>query len=282
VAAPVEVDGPPAGSRFRRRVTLRAGVAELWRTREVIASLVQREIRVRYSQAILGMSWALVAPLTLMLVFTVFFDRVADIDTRGVPYPLFTYTGLLPWTFFSTAVATGGISLINNVALLNKIYCPREVFPLASVCTAGVDTLAASVALVVLFAVFGEAPAATSFWLVPLVVVLALFTVAMTLVVAAVTVYLRDLRHALALILQLGLFATPVVYDLGAIPASVRPFYVAVNPVAAVIEGVRASMLRGDAPHAGYTLIAAGVSAVWLVVAYRLFKRLETGMADVA
>jgi ABC-2 type transport system permease protein/lipopolysaccharide transport system permease protein len=276
------VTGPPPELRYRRRLRPSVALRDLWRAREVVRSLVDRELRVRYAQAFLGLAWALLAPLTLMVVFTLFFNRVAKIDTGNVTYALFSYAGLLPWTFFASAVSTAGISLVQNVALLNKVYCPREVFPLASIVTSAVDSLCASAAFIVLFAVYGFMPKATAIWVPVLLLILVAFTTAVSLVVAAVTVYLRDLRHALALILQLGLFASPVLYRLETVPSDLRTLYVAANPIAAVIDGMRRTLLYGQAPDGRYTAIAAAVALVALAAAYALFKRLETGMADVA
>lgn len=275
-------DRPPAELRYRRPVDLVATVRELVGAREVVRSLVRRELRVRYSQAVLGLAWAVLAPLSLMVVFTVFVNRVAPIDSGDVPYALFAYVGLVPWTFFASAVSLGSMSLVGNVALLNKVYCPREVFPLASVLTASVDAVAASTVLVVLFAVYGRAPAATSYWLVVLLPLLLALGMAAALLVSIVTVYLRDVRHGVVLALQFALFATPVVYRLEEIPARFRLWYVVANPVAGVIEAIRGALLDGAAPNALLTGAAATAGLVGLLVALVIFKRMETGIADVA
>ncbi len=279
---PEPSDGPAAELRYRRPVDLVATVHELIGAREVVRSLVRRELRVRYSQAVLGLAWAVLAPLSLMVVFTVFVNRVAPIDSGGVPYALFAYVGLVPWTFFASAVTLGSMSLVGNVALLNKVYCPREVFPVASVLTASVDAVAASTVLVVLFAVYGEVPAATSYWLVVLLPLLLALGLAAALLVSIVTVYLRDVRHGVVLALQFALFATPVVYRLKEIPERFRLFYVIVNPVAGVIEAIRGALLDGDAPNAALTGAAAASGLVGLLLALVIFKKMETGIADVA
>ena len=123
---------PPSELLFRPKLRVLAAVREVWRGRELVRTLAERDFRVRYKQAVLGVAWAVLTPLALMVVFTVFFQRVAKVDTGGAPYALFAYLGLLPWTFFSTSVAQGGQSLVLNNQLLNKVYCPREVFPMAS------------------------------------------------------------------------------------------------------------------------------------------------------
>lgn len=274
-------DAPPPEIRFHRALRLGPALVALWRSRSIVVSLAQREIRSTYNQAVLGVAWALLAPFTLMVVFTVFFDRVGHIDTGGVPYPLFSYLGLLPWTFFSNSVSSSGTSLINN-PLLNKVYAPREVFPLAEVATAVVSLACASVALAVLFVVEAVVPSSTSYWVLVLLPIMFAFATAVALLVSSITVYLRDLRHALPLLMQLGLFLTPVLYSLQVIPSEWRGVYVAVNPLGGVIDGLRRCVLHGQAPNGWYTLIAAVSSAVWVLGAYLLFKRLETGFADVS
>lgn len=276
------LEEPPEHLRYRRALHFRAAMRELWADRVVVRSLAERELKARYSQTVLGFAWALLAPVTLMIVFSVFLRRVTAIDTQGVAYPIFSYVGLLPWTFFQGAVSTGGTSLISNTALLNKVYAPREVFPLASITTRVVDSACATLALFALFAIYTQAPQATSFWAIPLLLILFTFTTAVTLFVSAATVYLRDLRHALPLILQLGLFVSPIAYSVENVPERWRELYVGLNPIAAVIDGLRRSVLYGDAPNALYTSIAAGTSVVLLVGAYFAFKQMETGFADVA
>jgi ABC-type polysaccharide/polyol phosphate export permease len=273
---------PPAELRFRRRIGPLAAVRDVWRARELVRTLAERELRARYKQAFLGLAWALITPLALMLVFTLFFNRVAQVETGGAPYPLFSYLGLLPWTFFSTSVSQGGQSLIQNIPLLNKVYFPREVFPTASVAVAGLDSAVALVALGGLFAIYGFLPKATSLWVPVLLLIQVAFTLGVTYLVSAVVVYLRDLRHALPVLLQIGLFATPVAYGIDFIPQSLRTLYVIVNPLGAVIDGYRRTVLLGLGPDWGLTIPASISAVVVLVGGYLLFKRMETGFADVA
>lgn len=278
----LQLEGPPKELRFRRPLRLRTAVGEFWRARELVLALAERELRVRYKQAVLGFAWAVVTPLALMVAFTLFFNRVARVDTGGAPYPLFSYLGLIPWMFFSTSVSVGGQSLVTNVGLLNKVYCPREVFPTASVLVAGFDSAVTVGVLGVLFAVTGYAPRLTSLWVPVLLLVQVAFAVGVTLVVSAVVVYLRDLRHALPIVLQLGLFATPVAYGIEVVPPSLRAAYAAVNPLASVIEGYRRTVLLGLPPDWHLLWPGALTAAAVLVAGYVLFKRLEVGLADVA
>ena len=274
-------DLPPPELRFRRGLALGPAMRALWKSRHIVTNLGKRELRVRYSQAVLGFAWALLTPLVLMVVFSLFIQKVAKIDTHGIAYPIFSYTGLLAWTFFSGAVASAGSILVGN-PLLNKIYAPREVFALATIGTSAVDALAASIALVVLFVIYGEYPQLTAVWVPVLLAVLVAFTVGIGLIVSAATVYVRDLRHALPLLLQVGLFATPVVYGLDAIPKEYRAAYVFLNPVAMVIDGLRRTVLYGHPPNFTYLGLSSISALATLFFGYALFKRLETGFADVS
>lgn len=276
-------DAPPPELRYRRGLKFGTSLRALWTSRHIALNLGLRELRVRYSQAILGFAWALLTPFVLMVVFSVFLNRVAHVpvETHGIAYPVFSYTGLLAWTFFSSAVASAGTSLVSN-PLLNKVYAPREVFPIATIGTSGVDTFAASIALVVLFVVYQDWPQPTSVWAPVLLVVLFAFTTGLGLIFASLTVYVRDLRHALPLLLQVGLFVTPVVYGLNAIPSEWRAVYVFCNPVAMVIDGLRETVLYGESPNFTYLGLASLSSLITLVVGYGLFKQLETGFADVS
>lgn len=273
---------PPEELRFRRRLTYSAALRDLWHFRELVVTLAERELRARYKQAILGFAWAVLTPLIYMVVFTVFFQRVADIDTGDAPYALFSYVALVPWTFFSNSISLGGTSLIQNIPLLNKVYCPREVFPLASTCVAAIDAAVSLLILGLLFIVYRYPPALTSIWVPLLFAVQLAFTLGLALIMSSVLVYVRDLRHMIPILLQLGLFATPVAYGIEEIPASFRWLYALLNPLAPVIDGYRETVLFGRPPD--WTLLGLGAitATITLVGGYMLFKRLESGFADVA
>lgn len=273
---------PPPELRYKRVTRLGPSLRELWGARDLVATLAEREVRVRYKQSVLGMLWSVLTPVLLMVVFTLFFRKVADVDTGGAPYAIFSYLGLLPWTFFSSSVSTGGQSLVINSNLLNKIYCPREVFPISSLGVAAFDSLIATLILFVLFFVYGVTPAATTVWVPVLLLVQLAFTTGVTLVISACLVYFRDLRQALPMALQLGLFASPVAYGSEIVPDAYRTLYAVVNPLGPVIEGYRRTILYGQAPEWGFLWPAAISSTVVLLGGYLLFKRLETRFADVA
>jgi ABC-type polysaccharide/polyol phosphate export permease len=273
--------GPPPELRFHRRVRLVPTLRELWGARELVRALAERQLRARYKQALLGFAWALIPPLVFMVVLSVFVQRVVDVPTQGIPYPLFTYVALVPWTFFASAVASASVSILGSIDLINKVYSPREAFPLASILTAGVDALIGLGALVVLFAVYTFLPKATTVWVPVLVIVQLAFTVGISLLMSVLVVYLRDLRHALPIIIQLGLFATPIAYGMSQIPASLRMAYSALNPLGPVIDGYRRTILLGQPPEWPLLAVGAATSFALLIAAFLVFKRLETGLADV-
>jgi ABC-2 type transport system permease protein/lipopolysaccharide transport system permease protein len=195
---------------------------------------------------------------------------------------LFSYLGLLPWAFFATSLSLGGQSLVTNATLINKVHCPREVFPLASILVAAADTIVAVLALGALFLLLGFAPTAKSIWVPVLLLPLIGFTVGVTLLTSAMVVYLRDLRHVLPIVLQVGLFATPVAYGINVIPANVRGVYSTLNPLAPVIDSLRRTVLQGLQPDWSLLVPAAITSIVVLVGGFFVFKRVEVGFADVA
>jgi ABC-type polysaccharide/polyol phosphate export permease len=270
---------------FHRKVRLVAALKELWAFRELTATIAERDLRVRYKQAALGIAWAVIAPVAMTLAFTFVFHRFAKVNTGGAPPVLFYSLGLLPWTFFSGSLANGGLSLVSNNALLNKLYCPREVFPIAAIIDAAFDAVIAVVVIsALLFPVTGFAPKAQVYYVPLLLIVLVVFTLGVTLAVSAVVVYARDLSLVLPLAIQFGLFVTPIVYPSSSISSS-KVFlliYSAVNPLVPVIDGVRDTVLHGLAPDWASLGVGAASALLFLFGGFMLFKRLETGMADIA
>ena len=280
---PTPPDSPPPDLRYRRALAFRSSMRELAAARHIIGGLVIRQVRAQYSQQVLGLAWAVLAPLAQMVVFTFLLNRVSSstFATGGVPRPLFLYVGLTCWSFFSSSVTSAGSSLVGN-PLLNKVYAPREVFPLAQVSSSGVDALASAALLPLLFLAAHRWPSSTFYWAPLLILILVVFTVAVAIAVSAVTVYVRDLRSGLPLLMQLGLFLTPILYPVSKVPEQFRTITMLVNPIAGVVEGLRDCLFYGRAPDLQDTLVAAAASLVYLIGAFVLFKRLETGFADVS
>jgi ABC-2 type transport system permease protein/lipopolysaccharide transport system permease protein len=279
---PADDAGPPRELLFRRHLGIGTMVRELVGAKELVAALTERDFRARYKQTKVGVAWAVLTPVLLLGAFTILANTAAHFETDGVPYPLFASVALVPWTFFSNAVATGSVSITSNLSLINKVYCPREVFPLAAIGTATVDAGISFVLLVLLFIGYGRGPTAEAVWVPVLLTVQIAFTVGATLVLSSLVVYLRDLRQILPLALQFALFATPVAYSFDQIDPAWQPVASAVNPLAPIIEGYRHTVLLGTPPDWGLVGIAAAAAATWLAGGYLVFKRLETGFADVA
>jgi ABC-type polysaccharide/polyol phosphate export permease len=216
-----------------------------------------------------------------MVVMSLFVQRVADVQTDGIPYPLFSYVALIPWSFFSSSISQATGSLAGNTDLLNKVHFPREVFPVAGTATAGVDMVVALIPLGILFVAYSFLPKLTTVWVPLLLAVQVAFTLGVGLLMSALTVYVRDVRHALPLVIQFGLFATPIAYGMEQIPPSLRLPYSFLNPLAPVIDGYRRTVLLGEPPAWNLLLAGAITAFLLLAVAFFLFKRLEAGFADV-
>lgn len=254
---------------------------ELWRHRELLWLLTQREIKVRYKQSALGVAWAVLQPFSLMVVFTVFFSWFARMQSDGIPYPLFSYAALLPWTFFSTSLSFAIPSLIANSHIITKIYFPREVIPLASVLAAFLDFLIASAVFVALLAFYRVPPSWNLLYVAPIVAIQILFTVGVSLLLSAFTVLYRDVRHTLPLVIQIWMFVTPILYPASVVPERWRGWYFSLNPMAAIIDGYRRAVIQGGTPQLNYLLLAAAVSCMLVLAGYKYFKHLEREFADI-
>jgi lipopolysaccharide transport system permease protein len=258
----------------------RESFVELWRYREVLSAFVVRYLKIRYKQAAIGVGWALLQPIAAAGIFAVFLGHFAKVGGEGAPYAVFALTGMAAWTYFSNAATSGSESLVYHEILLRKVYFPREILPIAAVSAALVDLVPAIATLSVLAAVFGLYPGVT--WLaLPLPILLLVTTaVAVSLALSAINVYYRDVRYALPFLIQLGFFATPVVYSLQTLPDGWREGYAVLNPLATVIDSFRRIVLHSEWPQ--LWLIAAALAwALGLAAgSYVLFKRLERGFAD--
>ena len=256
-----------------------AAITELVRYRDLLLLWTLREVRVRYQQSVLGAAWAVLQPLTMMLVFTIVFSRLIRVDTDGIPYPIFVYSALVPWTYFTTAIAQGIPSLVNNMNLVTKIYFPREILPFASVGASMLDYLIAfSIFLGMM--VFYSVPVRPMMLLViPLLLLQILLMLGVTLIGGAVIVFFRDMRFVVPLMTQVWMYATPIIYPVSLVPEWFRPYYY-LNPMAGIIDGYRRVLLLGELPDAQGVAISAVVSLLLLVSGYLLFKRLEPLFAD--
>ena len=252
---------------------------DLWMYRELLFLLTWRDVQVRYKQTALGVVWALIQPLATMLIFTLFFGRLAGMPSEGIPYPLFAFAGLLPWTFFANAVTNSGNSLVGNANLITKVYFPRMIVPGAAVGAGLVDFAIGFGLLVVLMAYYGVVPGVQVLLLPVLVVQTTLLALGVGFWMSALNVKYRDIRHALPFLIQLWMFASPIIYPSSIVPAKWR-WLLALNPMTGILECFRSSLF--DRP---VDWLALGTSALITVsvltyAAYD-FRRVERTFADI-
>jgi ABC-type polysaccharide/polyol phosphate export permease len=275
---------PPSHLIYRHEARLKTSLRDLWASRDITYTLAERDIRAQYKQATLGLLWALIAPIAMLGIFILIFSRTKSLGVPpGVPYPIFAFIGILCWTFFSQSLGTGGTSLLVNHELMSKTQFPRECFPLETILVTAVNTVLAWIPLVLLFIFYRFMPHVQTLWVVPLMILIeVLFTIGLTLAVSALIIQMRDLAQVLPMIIQLGLFVTPVIWEFSIIPERWRIVYGFVNPLGPVIDDARRAMLQGLNPVPGPLLAAIAGTAFYLAVGYRLFKRYEVNFADIA
>jgi len=252
---------------------------EVWEYRELLAIFVWRDIKVRYRQTLLGVVWVVAQPLLTALIFTVLFNRMAKIDAGNVPYSLFIMVGLVPWSFFSAGVSASGNSLIGSSHLISKVYFPRVIVPAASVLSGFVD-MVVTVALVVVMTLVYRVGLGPQILFLPLAIaVAAVFAFGVGLWLSALNVEYRDVRVVIPFLLQLWMYATPVVYPLHVVPERYR-WIAAINPMTGIVETFRAAMLGGAVPWSalGYSV---AVTLMVLVSGAYYFRRMERLFADV-
>ena len=253
---------------------------ELWRYRDLFYFLVWRDIKTRYAQSILGVGWAVIQPLFTMIVFTIVFGNLAQISSDGVPYAIFSYTALVPWTYFSSALSAATSSLINASGMISKVYFPRLVIPLAPVLGKLVDFAIAMLILFALMLWFGFFPTIWTLTL-PLLILLMMLTAAgLGMWLTALAVQYRDINYAMGFVIQLLMYAAPVVYPASNVPAQYRLLY-GLNPMVGVIEGFRSALL-GTNPMPWDFLLVGTLTALVIAISGALyFRRMERVFADV-
>jgi lipopolysaccharide transport system permease protein len=261
-----------------RPFSLRLG--ELWQYRELLYFLVWRDVKVRYKQTVLGAAWAVIQPVTAMIIFSIIFGRFAKIPSNGLPYPVFVYAGLLAWLYFQQSLTQSSASIVGNAQLVTKVYFPRLVIPLASVASPVVDFGIALTVLLALMAWYGIVPgiellAAPAFLALALLVA---FGIGLWL--SALNVRYRDVPYALPFIAQVWLFATPVIYPTSLLPADWR-WLLSLNPMTGVIEGFRWSLLGTGKPSVVVVLVSLGSGLALLASGFAYFRTSERQFADV-
>ena len=255
------------------------GFRELWEYRELLYFLTLRDIKVRYKQTALGAAWAIIQPLFMMLVFSLFFGRLAKVPSDGIPYPVFTFCALLPWQLFAHALTESSNSLVANERLISKVYFPRLVVPIAAVLGGLVDFGVAFIILLLMMLYYGIVPG-IAVLLLPAFVVLAVLTaLAVGLWLSALNVKYRDVRYTINFLIQFWLFATPVAYPSSIVPERWRALY-GLNPMAGVVEGFRWALL-GKQPPGAMLAVSVGAVIVILIGGLYYFRRMEQEFADI-
>ncbi len=272
-AIPSVVIQPPRG-------WLELDFAEMWAYRELLYFFVWRDIKVRYKQTVIGAGWAILQPFATMVVFSLFFGKLAKLPPKGIPYPIFFYCALLPWTYFAGALAGATSTVVENQRLITKVYFPRILLPLASVISGLVDFAIAFLMLIAMALYYGMAPTAAAL-LLPAFLLLAILTaLAAGLWLSALNAIYRDVRYVMPFLVQFWMFASPVAYPSTLVPERWRWIY-GLNPMAGVIEGFRWAITgQGEAPG-GLIFVSAGGVIVLLVGGLIYFRRMESTVADV-
>lgn len=273
----VELPDKPVVVIEPRRNSLRLN--DLWQYRDLLYVLTLRDIKVRYKQTVLGVLWAIIQPLFLMIIFTLFFGRLAGIPSDGIPYTLFAYAGLVPWTFFSNSVTAAGNSLVGNSSLITKVYFPRMIIPISAVGAGLIDFAIAFVMLVILMIYYGIGFSPNILMLPVLVLLTAILAAGFGMWMSAINVKYRDIRYALPFIIQVWMFATPIIYPSSLIPGKWR-WLSLINPLAGLIEGFRAAIFGKPFDFIGFG-VSAFVILAFTVYSTYAFHKMERNFADI-
>lgn len=306
-------DEPPQDILYNHKARLLDSARTLWAHREIIFTLAERDFRAQYKQATLGVLWAVLTPVLTLIIFVIIFSRVKSFGSEGLPYALFSFVGILCWNFFSTSLGNGGNALLTNKALLAKTQFPRECFTLETMLVQALNTVLSWTPLAIMFVIFGRAPRLTTLWVPLFMVVEIAFAAGVALFISSVVIQMRDLVQLLPIITSLGLFLTPVIWPFSKIPTdfhiaggkhvhavfanghvvhaahwvggitiNLQLVYGFFNPLGPVIDNARRTMLLGQSPD--WSVMAAAVlgAGLYLVLGYKIFKRLEVNFADIA
>jgi lipopolysaccharide transport system permease protein len=253
---------------------------ELWEYRELLFFFAWRDIKVRYRQTVMGVLWAIIQPILTMVIFSLFFGRLANIPSDGLPYPVFSFAALVPWTFFANALTQASNSLVLSGNMLKKIYFPRLALPIATVLAGVIDFALAFVVLLCIMLYYGLVPTVNIIWL-PFFALLALITsIGVSLWLSAMNVQFRDVRYTIPFITQAWLFVTPIAYPSSLLPESLRIIY-GLNPMAGVVEGFRWALLGTDTAPGPMLIVSSVVALILLISGAFYFRRMENTFADV-
>lgn len=253
---------------------------DLWEYRELLYFLTWRDIKVRYKQTLLGAAWAIIQPFFTMVIFSIFFGKLAGVSSGNIPYPIFSYAALVPWTFFANGLTQSTTSLVGSANLIQKVYFPRLVIPISAVLSGTIDFFLAFIVLIGMMAFYGIVPTSAIVWL-PLLLLLALVTaLGAGLWLTAMNVQFRDIRYVVPFLVQAWLFASPVAYSSSMLKQPWRTLY-GINPMAGVIEGFRWALLGTNTHPGSMVFISALIAVALLISGAYYFRRMEKTFADV-
>ncbi len=250
-----------------------------WRRRDLLWHMTVRHLRGQYKQSVLGYAWAFVNPASQMVIMSFVFSTIIRVDSGGVPYPLFLFVGLIPWIFFSSALASATDSVVNASSLVTKVYFPREVLPTAAVFTKLVDLGFSLVILAALMVYYSDAPASTSWWFPLLFAIHMVFLLGLSYPLAALNLFFHDVRFLVGVALTLWFYMTPIIYPVDMVPERYRILF-DINPNSLLVNAYRRVVLMDLSPGADRLLLGLAIALVTFIIGYYLFKRMESGFAD--
>lgn len=257
------------------------GLQEVWAYRELLYFFTWRDIKIRYKQTVMGVAWAVIQPFFTMIIFSLFFGRLAGVPSDGIPYPIFSYAALVPWTFFSNALVQASNSLVANSNMIKKIYFPRLTVPIATVFSGVIDFVLAFLVLLGMMLYYGITPTINVIWLPAFLLIALISSLGVGLWLSAMNVQFRDVRYIVPFLSQAWMFATPIAYSSSLLEYPWRTIY-GINPMAGVVEGFRWALLGTDTAPGSIIIVSATVSVLILVSGAFYFRRMERTFADVA
>jgi lipopolysaccharide transport system permease protein len=255
-------------------------ISDFWHYRELLYFLAWREVKVRYKQAALGAAWAIIQPLFTMIIFTLFFGRLAGVPSDGIPYPLFSFCALVPWTYFAGTLSLAGNSLVSNANLVTKVYFPRVLLPAATVISGMLDFVIGSIFLFFMMIYYHVKPGWNLLFVPVFVISMMLLALGISMLLAAINVRYRDVKYALPFIIQIWLFVTPIIYPVTFLPAKYQKV-LALNPMAGIVEGLRACLFSAHQMPWKLVEISWAVTLLLLIVGALYFRKTERTFADI-
>lgn len=253
---------------------------KLFAYHELIYNLTMSQVKARFKQSALGILWAILKPAGTVIILTVVFSHFAKFPSDGIPYPLFSFGALLPWSLFTNAIGAGVPSVVGNSNLVTKVYFPREILPLSAIIGASLDVVISAAIFVVLLFFYKVGITLNIFYVIPIVAIAFIFSFGLVLLLATINVWFRDVGQATGLLTQFWMYLTPIIYPMSMVPERFKPFYV-LNPMVGIVEGFRDALIKGMRPDMGLLGISAVIAVITFIAGYSIFKAKEFDFADV-